>query len=65
MTHFATAEALAGDDAAFFGEQLLRFRAAAAPLRARFPAISRSFTARALWQTDLMRTACIFCNGFR
>lgn len=37
MTHFATADALAGDNAAFFGEQLLRFRAATAGLRTTFP----------------------------
>jgi alanine racemase len=37
MTHFATADALEGDNAAFFAEQLLRFRAAVGPLRDRFP----------------------------
>jgi alanine racemase len=37
MTHFATADAVEGDDAAFFREQLLRFRAAAAQIRDRFP----------------------------
>jgi alanine racemase len=38
MTHFATADALEGENAAFFGEQLLRFRAQAGMLRGRFPA---------------------------
>lgn len=38
MTHFATADALEGDNAGFYAEQLLRFKAATAPLRARFPA---------------------------
>jgi alanine racemase len=37
MTHFATADETEGENAAFMGEQLLRFRAAAAGLRARFP----------------------------
>jgi alanine racemase len=37
MTHFATADALDGDDAGFFSEQLLRFKAATAGLRDRFP----------------------------
>jgi alanine racemase len=37
MTHFATADETEGENAAFMGEQLLRFRAAAAPLRPRFP----------------------------
>jgi alanine racemase len=38
MTHFATADETEGENAAFMGEQLLRFRAAAAGLRPRFPA---------------------------
>lgn len=37
MTHFATADETEGENASFMGEQLLRFRAAAAALRARFP----------------------------
>lgn len=37
MTHFATADALEGDNAGFFAEQLLRFRAASADLREKFP----------------------------
>jgi alanine racemase len=37
MTHFATADELAGENAPFMAEQLVRFRAAAAGLRARFP----------------------------
>ena len=37
MTHFATADETEGENAAFMGEQLLRFRAAAAGLRTRFP----------------------------
>ena len=37
MTHFATADETEGENAAFMDEQLLRFRAAAAGLRARFP----------------------------
>ena len=37
MTHFATADDRDGDEAAFFREQLVRFRAAAAELRDRFP----------------------------
>jgi alanine racemase len=36
-THFATADATEGEEAGFFGEQLVRFRAAVGPLRARFP----------------------------
>ena len=38
MTHFATADEIGGENAAFMAEQLLRFRAAAAELRPRFPA---------------------------
>ena len=37
MTHFATADETQGDNAAFMAEQLVRFRAASAALRARFP----------------------------
>ena len=37
MTHFATADEVAGENAAFMAEQLVRFRAAAAELRPRFP----------------------------
>ena len=37
MTHFATADETAGENAAFMSEQLLRFRAAAAAIRDRFP----------------------------
>ena len=37
MTHFATADETEGENAAFMGEQLLRFRAAAGGLRTRFP----------------------------
>jgi alanine racemase len=37
MTHFATADARDGEQAAFFGEQLVRFRAAAAGLKQTFP----------------------------
>ncbi|WP_217913403.1 alanine racemase [Miltoncostaea marina] len=37
MSHFATADEVAGENAGFMGEQLLRFRAAAAGLRPRFP----------------------------
>jgi alanine racemase len=37
MTHFATADVTEGEDAGFMAEQLLRFRAALGPLRARFP----------------------------
>lgn len=37
MTHFATADVLEGDESGFFAEQVLRFRAAAASLRDRFP----------------------------
>ena len=38
MTHFATADETEGENAGFMGEQLLRFRAAVAGLRPRFPA---------------------------
>jgi alanine racemase len=38
MTHLATADEVAGENATFMAEQLLRFRAAAAELRPRFPA---------------------------
>jgi alanine racemase len=38
MTHFATADDLDGDEAGFFREQLVRFRASASGLRDRFPA---------------------------
>lgn len=38
MTHFATADETRGENAAFMSEQLLRFRAAVAGLRERFPA---------------------------
>jgi alanine racemase len=37
MTHLATADQREGPNAPFMGEQLLRFRAATGPLRARFP----------------------------
>jgi alanine racemase len=37
MTHFATADERDGENAAFMAEQLVRFRAAAAALRPRFP----------------------------
>ena len=37
MTHFATADEREGENAAFMAEQLVRFRAAAAALRPRFP----------------------------
>ncbi len=37
MSHFATADETTGENAAFMGEQLIRFRAAAAALRPRFP----------------------------
>jgi alanine racemase len=37
MTHFATADEREGENAAFMAEQLIRFRAAAAALRPRFP----------------------------
>ncbi len=37
MTHFATADDRDGDEAGFFREQLVRFRAAAAGLKERFP----------------------------
>ena len=37
MTHFATADETEGENAGFMSEQLLRFRAAVAPLRERFP----------------------------
>jgi alanine racemase len=37
MTHFATADALDGDNSGFFAEQLLRFRAAGGGLREKFP----------------------------
>ena len=37
MTHFATADEREGEGARFFREQLVRFRSAAAGLRARFP----------------------------
>jgi alanine racemase len=37
MTHFATADETDGENAAFMAEQLVRFRAAAADLRPRFP----------------------------
>jgi alanine racemase len=37
MTHFATADEQQGENAAFMAEQLVRFRAAAAALRPRFP----------------------------
>jgi alanine racemase len=37
MTHFATADEREGGNAAFMAEQLVRFRAAAAALRPRFP----------------------------
>jgi alanine racemase len=37
MTHFATADETEGENASFMGEQLVRFRAAAAALRSRFP----------------------------
>jgi alanine racemase len=37
MTHFATADDRDGDESAFFREQLVRFRAASAGLRERFP----------------------------
>jgi alanine racemase len=37
MTHFATADERAGENAGFMVEQLVRFRAMVAPLRAMFP----------------------------
>jgi alanine racemase len=37
-THFSTADELTGDGAAFFREQLLRFRSAGGAVRERFPA---------------------------
>jgi alanine racemase len=37
MTHFAAADEPTGDNAAFLNEQLVRFRAAVADLRPRFP----------------------------
>jgi alanine racemase len=37
MTHFAAADETEGENAPFMAEQLLRFRAATAPLRSRFP----------------------------
>jgi len=37
MTHFATADETAGENAAFMSEQLLRFRATVAGIRDRFP----------------------------
>jgi alanine racemase len=37
MTHFATADETSGENASFMSEQLLRFRATAVGLRARFP----------------------------
>jgi alanine racemase len=40
MTHFAAADETEGENAAFMGEQLLRFRAAAAALRPRFPGVA-------------------------
>ena len=37
MTHYASADETAGENAGFMAEQLVRFRALAGPLRARFP----------------------------
>ncbi len=37
MTHFATADETQGENASFMGEQLVRFRAAVAGMRDRFP----------------------------